>query len=149
MQLFPFFVVIIRMRKVLTIIIASIFLASGMKVSLGRHYCGGNLVDVKISVTGKLASCGMEQTGSDCPVHPAFGKKCCEDQISTYSLDSNYFPEYFKLSHPFSERDNLPVQIGHFLSDNLSNADPVNWVLPPGVYPKSALTLSEICVFRI
>ncbi len=35
-------------------------LASGMKVSIDRHYCGGQLAATKISVTGKLASCGME-----------------------------------------------------------------------------------------
>lgn len=137
------------MKKVLTIIIAVILLASGMKVTLDHHYCCGNLVDVKISVTGKLASCGMEQTESGCPGHPAINKKCCDDQISFYSLNSNYYPEYLELAHPFSQRDIFPVHIGNFISGNSFNADAVDWVLPPGLNLKSALTPSEICVFRI
>ncbi|HBH85228.1 MAG: hypothetical protein A2X05_05940 [Bacteroidetes bacterium GWE2_41_25] len=137
------------MKKVLTILTAAILLVSGMQVSLDRHYCGGNLIDVKISVTGKLASCGMEQYESSCPGHQAIDKKCCEDQLSFYSLNSNYFPEYFKLSNPTSQRDLLPIHIGNFLPGNSLNTDPVDWVLPPGDYHKSSLKRSEICVFRI
>lgn len=149
MQHFPFFFVIPIMKKLLTIIIAAILFASGMQVSLDRHYCGGNLIDVRISVTGKLASCGMEQPESTCPDHPIIDNKCCEDQISFYSLNSNFFPEYFKLSHPFSERDILPIHIGNLITGNSLNTDSVNWELPPGDNLKSSLTQSEICVFRI
>jgi hypothetical protein len=137
------------MGKVFAILIVGIILASGMQVTLDRHYCGGKLIDVKISVTGKLASCGMEQTESSCPNHPTINKKCCEDQISFYNLKSNYYPEYFKLTHPISERDILPVQAGSHLAGTSFNTDFINWVLPPGYTLKTWLTQSEICVFRI
>jgi hypothetical protein len=137
------------MKKVFAILIAVILLASGMQISLDRHYCGGNLADVKISVTGKLASCGMEKSESSCPIHSAIDKKCCEDQISFYSLNSNYFPEYYKLSHTSTERVINPILADNPIYVSAYSPDINNWVLPPGNYLKSGLTQSEICVFRI
>ena len=137
------------MKKAFAILIAGMVLASGMRISLDRHYCGGKLLDVRISVTGKLASCGMEQSGSNCTNHPVINKKCCEDQISFYSLCSNYYPEYFKISHPVSERNILYLQAGSLLAGTAFNTDFINRVLPPGYPVKSRLTQSAICVFRI
>ena len=137
------------MKKVFTILIAAFFLASGMHVSVDRHYCGGKLADVRISVTGKMASCGMEQPETSCPDHQVINNKCCEDQVSFISIGSNYFPEYFKLSHPATERVLTCIH-----SDNLYNvttyrSDLISWVIPPGDNLISGVTQSEICVFRI
>jgi hypothetical protein len=137
------------MKKALTILIAIFLLASGMQVSIDRHYCGGSLAGTRISVTGKLASCGMEQSESSCPGHPVIDKKCCEDQVSFYSISSNYYPEYFSLTHATSERDIFPLQIGNYISNNSFNHDLINWFFPPGDNLKSGLTQPEICVFRI
>ena len=137
------------MKKVLTILIATVLLASGMQVSLAHHYCGGNLADVRLSFTGKLASCGMEEPESIYPDHAIIDKKCCEDQVSYFSISSNYYPEYFNLTNPSSERDLFPLHSGNFISDNSYNPDLINWEFPPGNNFKSRLTQSEICVFRI
>lgn len=149
MQLFYSFIVLILMKRALTLMMASIFLVSGIQVSLARHYCGGKLVDVRISVTGQIATCGMEKSGSGCPDHPVFNIKCCEDQISFFGIRGNYYPEYFKLTHPTSERGIIPTQVGNFIAGNSYNSDIVNWVLPPGDNLKSRLTQPEICIFRI
>ncbi len=137
------------MKKALTILTVVFLLASGMQVSLDRHYCCGTLADIKISVTGKMASCGMEQSESSCPGHAVINRKCCEDQVSFYSISSKYYPEYFKLTLTPSERDIFPLQTGNYISDNSFNPDLINWVFPPGDNLKSRLTQSEICVFRI
>ena len=137
------------MKKLLAILIAIILLASGMQVSLDRHYCGGRLAAVKVSFTGKLASCGMKKIASSCPDYPIIDKKCCEDKVSVYSIGSNYYPECFKLTHPASERHILPVYADNFVCDNLCNPDLIKWVLPPGDNFRSGLTQSLICVFRI
>jgi len=63
-----------KMKKVLTILIAAFLLASGMQVSIDHHYCGGSLAGTRISLTGKLASCGMEKPESSCPDHPGIDK---------------------------------------------------------------------------
>jgi len=137
------------MKKVITILVSVILIASGMHISIDRHYCGGSLADVKISVTGKLASCGMEQAESSCSNNPAFDQKCCEDQISLYGITSNYYPEYFKIIHPVSERDVTAIKVGTFIPDKSYNTDLISWVLPPGYNLKTGLTQPEICVFRI
>ena len=139
----------LKMRKVLTILIATILLASGMQVTLDRHYCGGSLAGTRISITGKLASCGMEESESSCSGHPVIDKKCCEDRVSYFSISSNYYPECFKLTYPTSERGTIHLHTGNLISDNSYNPDLINWVFPPGDNFKSRLTQSEICVFRI
>jgi hypothetical protein len=137
------------MKKVLTIIIAAFLLASGMQVSIDHHYCGGSLAGTRISLTGKLASCGMEKPESSSPGYLVFDKKCCEDHVSYYSISSNYYPEYFKLTYPSSERWTIHLLTGNTISDNSYYPDLNNWGFPPGDYFKSRLTQSEICVFRI
>jgi len=137
------------MKKALTSIFAVILLASGMQATLDRHYCGGSLADIRISFTGKMASCGMEQSEPDRPDYPIIDKKCCEDQLFFYKISSNYYPEYFKLTQLTSERDNIPTQAYNFVTDISYYQNLVKWVLPPGDILRSGLTQSEICVFRI
>lgn len=137
------------MKKVLTILVSAILITSGIKVSIDRHYCGGNLVDVKLSVTGRLASCGMEKPGSDCPAEPTVRNKCCEDQISFYSLCSNYYQECLLSAPPAAEKDILPVQFNKLIFGNSFIIDSKIWVKPPGDYRMSGLSQSEICIFRI
>lgn len=137
------------MKKVFTILIAVIMLASGMKVSIDHHYCGGKLAAKKVSLTSKLASCGMEENEHTCSNQPAVDKNCCEDQITYFGISTRYVTEYFKLSPP-SEGKDIPSHILFNATLNYSyKNNSVSWVLPPGDKIKSGPSLSEICVFRI
>ena len=137
------------MKGIFAILIAVVMLASGMTVSIDRHYCGGELAETKISVSGKLASCGMETVHNDCPNLPSVDKKCCDDQITFFRISSKYLPEYFRLSYSsdFKDITSVPECNDLFRESNLA----VNWTweFPPGEKLKSAPALSEICVFRI
>jgi len=137
------------MKKVLIIIIAGILFASGMVVSIDRHYCGGNLADIKISFTGKMATCGMEQGNPVCPDHPVIGNKCCEDQVTYYCLSSNYFPEYFDITRPNPVRSIMASDFNNFNVNVLLHSELISWVVPPGYNILSRLTQQDICVFRI
>jgi hypothetical protein len=137
------------MKKALTSIFAVILLVSGMQITLDRHYCGGSLADIRISFTGKMASCGMEQSEPDRPDYPIIDNKCCEDQLFFYKISSNYYPEYFKLAQLTSEREIIPIHTNNFITDNSYNQNLVQWIFPPGYNLWSSLTQSEICVFRI
>jgi hypothetical protein len=137
------------MKRALAILVTLILVASGMHISIDRHYCGGTLADVKISVTGKLASCGMEPNDSDCGNHPLFDQKCCEDQFSYITISSNYSPEYFRITHQISEKEIILKREVSFISCNLYNPETYNLVLPPGDHPGRRLTQSDICIFRI
>jgi hypothetical protein len=137
------------MKKALAISVALILVASGMHVSIDRHYCGGNLADVKISVSGKLASCGMEQTEAECGNNPVFDQKCCEDQLSYIIISKNYCPEYFKVTPQVSEKEIILSREVSFISSNLYYPETENLVLPPGDHPGKRQRQSHICVFRI
>jgi hypothetical protein len=137
------------MRKALTIIISAIFLASGLQVSIDKHYCGGNLVATKVSLTGVKASCGMENADFRCSSHLIFDSKCCEDQMLNLALNNNFFPEYFHLDKPLPGKQVLSFQ-NIILSENkFSNLNFPSNVLPPGENIQNWLTQAEICVFRI
>ncbi len=137
------------MKKIFTIIIAAMMLASGMRITIDRHYCGGKLADTKISLSGKLASCGMETQEQSCANQLLTDSKCCEDQVSYYGFGSKYFPEYFKLSHSLTGKS---VSTTPALNPVLGSFEPygfITQVMPPGDKPNLHLSLSQICVLRI
>jgi len=137
------------MKKVFTILVAAIMLASGMRVSIDRHYCGGQLAVTKISVTGKLASCGMETCEHGSKSGLSYEKNCCEDKLSYYSIFCNYVPENFRLLHP-TDANNItatPAFNSAFVSKEPGGSD--SQVQPPGNHLKPEVDLSLICNFRI
>jgi hypothetical protein len=137
------------MKTVLTIFLVFILPVSGVQVSLDRHYCGGNLTDVRISVTGKMASCGMEQTETGCTAYQVINTKCCDDQVVFYSITSKYFPVYFQLAHPTWIKNLPPVQVNTPRATDQYNLSLFPQVFPPGSYSCTGLSQPYICVFRI
>jgi hypothetical protein len=136
------------MKKVFTILIASIMLASGMKVSINHHYCGGQLAATKISVTGKLASCGMETQDHKNSNQLSFENKCCEDHLSDFSISNIFIPEQFRLLHQSVVKD-IPSAPGlNVIFNSFDHYDFNIRVLPPGDELSSCVSLSEICVLR-
>lgn len=137
------------MKKVFSIIIAVIMLGSGMKVSIDRHYCGGKLAATKISVTGKLASCGMETLENRNSNQLSFENKCCEDQLSYYSISDKFIPEQFKSLQQSAGKDIPSISGLNIIFNSFDHYDFNIRVLPPGDRFKSGVSLSQICVLRI
>jgi hypothetical protein len=140
------------MRKILSILFASLILISGLHISIAKHYCSGeSSAFEKISVTGELATCGMESP-NDQGVLPGvhFKAHCCENEVSTLIVDNNYAPS-FSIFKVFPQ----PVmQVCHIIEVfNLQQIVVLSLyntnVLPPGNYLASAVSLPDICVFRI
>jgi hypothetical protein len=148
-KLFRRFFVLYIMKKVIAIFIAGILLTSGMQITLDRHYCGGKITGIKLSVTGKMATCGMEEPGYLCSNVPVMDKKCCEDVVNYYSIDNNYVPEYFSITYPITERDIPLAFFNDFTYRKQLDSDLITHVIPPGHLTRSNLTQSAICVFRI
>ena len=138
------------MKKTFSIVLALLILAAGIHLSIAKHICGGEVVAVKWSLSGEKASCGMENEGGSCPNSKDISSDCCQDEISIYSVDSNYSPSVFhicKISNNISQVFTVPVSLGtqSLLASHLlcsSNE-------PPGKLLTSAVLLSNICVFRI
>jgi hypothetical protein len=137
------------MKKALTILIAGILITSGMQISLDRHYCGGSLADIKVSFTGKLASCGMERHEAQNTAFPVITNRCCEDQVSVYSISANWYPEFFQLSHPSPVKGLDDFQTVSLLYSNSYSSGIDNRVLPPGYRNGHSVTQAGICIFRI
>ncbi|MGQ9620132.1 MAG: HYC_CC_PP family protein [Bacteroidales bacterium] len=137
------------MKKAVTILITLVFFTYGMHISIDRHFCGGKLAAVKVSLTGEKASCGMEHGDSPCGNNLTLKSKCCEDQVLTLSGNSNYFPEYFRTVEPLKNYQVKNNQIIFSTEVRLSGSNtPIN-VFPPGKNLLYRHSQPGICVFRI
>ena len=121
--------------------------------SVARHYCRGELVASRISLSGTLATCGMEAGNEECP----FGQRgdlieshCCDDVIASYSIDNNYTPASqatdgftrTKIQVPATAVEST-VRFSVILHQNWSD------ISPPGQLMASSVDLTDIRVFRI
>jgi len=139
------------MKRILSILFASLILASGMHLSFATHYCGGIEAASKISFSEQKASCGMETEATECPSHRKnqVDNDCCKDVVSVYSIEKNYNPTIFELKQ-FSlnvlQVFTVPNTIGSLVaSSSLLNTN----ASPPDIIRASAVSLASICVFRI
>jgi hypothetical protein len=137
------------MKRIFSILLSIVILASGMEVSVDRHYCCGTLADVKISFTGKAATCGMEQALPGDPGSPTLSKRCCENQISFYSLSCISYPVFNKITHQTAGNESASFQNWNVISIDSYNTCLTSWVMPPGTNIHKSLTRSQICVFRV
>jgi len=140
------------MRKILSIVFASLILVSGLHVSIARHFCSGDGESFeKISLTGELASCGMEDSYDNSNLPGVnFKAQCCDDEVSILAVDNNYSPSFseFKvLPQPVSQVYIIPDSF-HFQPVLVFNHFNTK-VFPPGNYLASSVSLPDICVFRI
>ena len=67
-----------------------------MHISIATHHCGSaDETFERVSVTGELASCGMEGCDDECAAPGNhFEKPCCNDNISILAVDNNYAPSF-------------------------------------------------------
>ncbi|MFZ4582676.1 MAG: HYC_CC_PP family protein [Paludibacter sp.] len=138
------------MKKIISILFAILILLSGMHLSVATHWCGGEVSQVKLSFAHEKASCGMCGEEESIPVNGISSEGCCKDEMSFYVVDSNFSPSTFQTYQPtyqFLQVFDIPKTIGIlFLHTNsITNIN----VQPPGNYIASAVSLPDICVFRI
>jgi len=119
--------------------------------SVATHYCHGNVVASKISLSGKLASCGMEGGENDNPFTGThITTHCCDDVVTYYGIDTYYTPSFSVITTSFQHNfqvfsipAGLPVNCSAVLKSFYTN------VSPPGTLMSTNVDLSDICVFRI
>lgn len=123
-------------------------LTAGMKVSIDRHYCCGQLAETKISFTAKPASCGMETYEHRNSNQLSFENKCCEDQVTYYTISNKFIPEQFKLTHPSARKDTPATSELNIVFNSLDYHGFNLRVQPPGDGLWPGVSLSRICVLR-
>jgi hypothetical protein len=139
------------MRKGTSIVLVVLMFASMLHFSVATHYCGGQLAASKVSLTGKLASCGMESCEMKLPLPGThFTNHCCDDFVTFFKTDSNYSPSFSFI--PDSYQYNFQISCIPAESPVYSSAvvKPLYTTeSPPGVLMSTHVDLSDICVFRI
>jgi hypothetical protein len=140
-------------KKVFSILALILLLAVMLHISVARHYCGGELAASKISLSGGLASCGMEGTEESCPHDPPgnhLKSNCCDDVVTLYGFDNTYISGNTLVSKSF--RFTYQILVLH-ICGAVQKPDPgtlfYSDVSPPGFLMSTDVDLSDICVFRI
>jgi len=136
------------MKKLFSIVFAALILLSGMHLSLASHYCGGELAAVKWSLNDEKASCGMPSDHQTIP--NGYNAECCRNQLAFYAVDNNYNPATLQVNAPVNQLLQvfyIPETIG--IQSYNSNSSVNATIQPPGKFIASAVSLPDICVFRI
>lgn len=139
------------MKRGISIVLAFLMLAAMFHITVATHFCGGEVAASLISISDKLASCGMEGPGKELPLTGTYiTRHCCEDVVTAYGTDSNYTPSSFLIKDTF--QDNIQIF-------NMTPGTPVHNIAllktvsnnesPPGVLQPTEVDLSYICIFRI
>jgi hypothetical protein len=143
--------VIHRMKKVISISFTILVLTAMFHFSVATHYCAENIAATKISLSGKLASCGMEDGDKDLPhtgLH--FGSHCCDNVIVFYGIYSNYFPSFSSVPESYQNHFqvfSIPADLT--LHSLISEKSTYTSPSPPDEFMSNSVDLSNICVFRI
>jgi hypothetical protein len=139
------------MKKGVSISLVLLLLAAMLNISVATHYCGGKVVASKISLTGKLANCGMEGSEKKIPLSGTnFTTHCCDDVLTSCGINNNYTPSFSYIQDTyqynfqiFSIHPASPVYAPVILKSLYTDVN------PPGVLGFTNVDLSSICVFRI
>jgi hypothetical protein len=138
------------MKKFLSISFAFFILLSGMHFSIATHRCGGEIAAVKLSFSGKNATCGMEQHDQKLPARKSITSECCHNEIAVYAVDKNYNPSTFQrieISKLTLQLFNAFVNIPSY---SISSSNHLfTYISPHDKLLTSAVSLADICVFRI
>jgi hypothetical protein len=140
------------MKRIVSIPLILLILFSGINVNIASHYCRGNFAGARVSLSGKLATCGMEEDRPvTLPSRDLISNLCCEDFISSFSISTNYVPSSsytlsetrLEINHDYIDYDGLSVmrQIPVFVI--------YTKIRPPGLFSPVSIEQQELCVFQI
>jgi hypothetical protein len=139
------------MKKVFSIFLSLIMIIAMLHISVAMHYCGGKEVATTVSLSGKLASCGMKCSEEETPLQGTyFSTHCCDDIVTFCGISNNYSPSYSFIPESFQYNFQIlaiPVELS---AKSQTDFNPVySNVSPPGALMSTNVDLSGICVFRI
>jgi hypothetical protein len=138
-------------KKVLSITSIVLMLTAMLHFSVATHYCGGMIASSEVSLSGKLATCEMEQFNVQLPVNGlTFASHCCENVIRYYGINGNYFPSFISIPQsfqPHSQTFELPENL--FRNSFAAALKIPTSESPPDPVYSSFVELSDICTYRI
>jgi hypothetical protein len=138
------------LKKIFSISLIILTIAAMLQLSVSTHWCRGNIAGTKVSLIGKTAGCGMEDSNESIPVSGlAYSSHCCKTVVSFYGITGNYFPSFqfvpgtfHQLTQNFNIPDRIAVSYPSSLKVYLDKS-------PPHDYSCHNVDLTEICTLRI
>lgn len=143
--------VISLVKKIVSISLLFLTLTALLHLSIATHYCGGMKAASKISFSGKLATCGME---NDKTVMPVTGFQlttdCCDNAIVFLGINGNYFPSFSSVPVAYQNIIQLFIVPADMPFNGVAGANSISAdISPPDVYSPYNVDLSDICILRI
>jgi hypothetical protein len=119
-------------------------------VNIATHYCGGSFAAAKVSLTGKLATCGMEGTSDRIISDGLYKNHCCDDVTAAYTLSSNYIPS-FAYSGDVCNHVNFMkyILVDSMIDHQIFITTSDETIRPPGTFSPNSVERQVICLFRI
>jgi hypothetical protein len=139
------------MKKGIAISLVSFLMIGMLHIWVANHYCSGNLVATRVSVSGQTAGCGMESAVTEIPVTGfALTHHCCENVLLCLATDNNYIPSFSFTPeiHQYKIQTSDIAFLQYDLPFNISRSSTAN-IFPPGMRPSVPGKCSGICVLRI
>ena len=139
------------MKKGFSIFLSLLMVVTMLHLSVAMHYCEGKEVAATVSISGKLASCGMKCIEEEIPLQGTnFTRHCCDNTITFCGISSNYSPTYSFVPESYQYNFQvlaIPVELS--VKTQPDNNSFYSNVSPPGALMSTNVDLSNICVFRI
>jgi hypothetical protein len=136
-------------KRAVSILIILLSLASAMRITIDRHFCGGRVADVKLALSGLRASCGMEEDNMKSPDYDAFKPHCCYNESSAYTVDNYIISCAMSVEKPFSFIKVLFEEPVYNITGFGTTPVATPGSGPPGPNPLRPCGQSILCVFRI
>ena len=139
------------MKKGFSIFLSLLILTAILHISVATHYCRGENTGSRVSLTGKLADCGMEVSEKELPLTGTnFTKHCCDDVVILCGIDNNYVPSFSFLPESFQYNFQvLAIPVALSVNSYTGLIPLYTNVSPPDELLSTNVDLSDICVFRI
>ena len=139
------------MKKIFSISLTLLMLVTILHFSVAIHYCQGKEFASKLSLTGKLASCGMEDNEKTLPLTGThFVKHCCDNVVTYIGRDNNYFPSYTFIPESVQYSfQSFALPSGYSSNYSACLIHSYTNESPPGTLMSNDVDLTDICVFRI
>jgi hypothetical protein len=139
------------MKMIVAIPLMLVILLSGINLQIASHFCRGNYSGSKVSLDGRLASCGMEDQSGKHSSEDLIATHCCDDVISSLSISPNYITSSCPdLPDPRQERIHISfIQSELLVSNEISLSLASGYVWPPGTFNPKGVEQQVLCIFRI
>jgi hypothetical protein len=138
------------MNRAASILSILLILGSSIGITIDRHFCGGEVVDVRLAIDDRKATCGMEEDGMVCTNADAFRENCCHNTMSKFSVNDYSISNILMIDKPLPQVTEILCQAPEVCLFN-SFRDPltVNYTGPPGSDCFLPDHQSILCIFRI